>query len=136
MKRVDSTLVHNNKYGYRGIYFDKNRNKFVAEIYGENKKGKYLGRYDTPEKAALAYDEAAIKEYGENAFLNFPLNGEKKVIKSRLRDGYCPKNHKLEIHGNLNVRGELYCKKCNNSAANRYYKKSKENKLNDPTHAE
>lgn len=123
MKRHESTLVHNNKYGYRGIYFDKNRNKFVAEIYGKNKTGKYLGRYDTPEEAALAYDEAAIEEYGDNAFFNFPLKEEKKTIKSKLQEGICPKGHGLEENGKLNSRGELICKKCNNAAANRYYKK-------------
>ena len=32
----------------------------------------YLGSYSTPEEAAKAYDDAAIREYGEFAVLNFP----------------------------------------------------------------
>lgn len=32
----------------------------------------YLGSYQSPEKAALAYDKAAIKYFGEFAGLNFP----------------------------------------------------------------
>jgi hypothetical protein len=36
----------------------------------------YLGTYDTQEKAALAYDEAARRKYGILAAFNFPRPGE------------------------------------------------------------
>ncbi|XP_074365222.1 ethylene-responsive transcription factor 1-like [Apium graveolens] len=48
--------------------------KFAAEIRSPAKKGKraWLGTYQTPEDAALAYDRAAFKIHGKAAKLNFP----------------------------------------------------------------
>ena len=41
----------------QGVSFQKDRNKFIAQI-SINKKQKSLGRFDTPEKAASAYNIA------------------------------------------------------------------------------
>jgi hypothetical protein len=59
----------NNKTGYKGVSRDARRNKYQAIIKAENKKH-YLGSFDTPEKAALAYNAAAIRLHGEFARLN------------------------------------------------------------------
>ncbi|KAK4379476.1 hypothetical protein RND71_001338 [Anisodus tanguticus] len=47
---------------------------FAAEIRDPNKKNArlWLGTYETPEDAALAYDQAAFKIHGLKARLNFP----------------------------------------------------------------
>ena len=53
---------------YRGVYRIKS-GRFVAEIKF-NKKKYWLGQYDTPEEAALAYNERASLLLGEKANLN------------------------------------------------------------------
>lgn len=59
----------NNSSGYKGVVFDRLRNKWRAEICVE-KKRKYLGRFDTAEEAALAYNQASIKYHGEFGYIN------------------------------------------------------------------
>jgi len=69
LARRSRGLNINNKSGYRGVSFDKSRNKWHAEITVDWKKI-HLGRFDTPEQAALAYNKAAIEQRGELARLN------------------------------------------------------------------
>lgn len=56
-----------NSCKYKGVY--KNYDKYVAQIT-INDKVTHLGRFNTPEEAALAYNEAALLHYGEFAVLN------------------------------------------------------------------
>ncbi|KAG6435606.1 hypothetical protein SASPL_100480 [Salvia splendens] len=48
--------------------------KFAAEIRNPEKKGSrlWLGTYETPEEAAVAYDRAAFRMRGSRARVNFP----------------------------------------------------------------
>lgn len=49
----------NNKSGYRGVYFDITRNKWVSAI--ESKGRKYhLGTFSVPEDAAKAYNDFVL----------------------------------------------------------------------------
>lgn len=59
----------NNTSGFKGVSFDKRNQKFKSQIWLGNKP-LYLGLFPTPEAAALAYNEAALKHFGEFARLN------------------------------------------------------------------
>jgi hypothetical protein len=54
---------------YKGVCFDKSRNNFMSQIQF-NKKHYSLGRYTNEEDAAIAYNNAAVKYFGEFAKLN------------------------------------------------------------------
>lgn len=53
---------------FKGIY--REREKWVARIGLGNKKKKFLGYFNTEKQAALAYNEAALENFGEFAALN------------------------------------------------------------------
>lgn len=63
----------NNSCGYRGVHLDADRKKWVARII-VNGKRKKLGRFDTAESAAMAYDAAAFELWRHDCYLNFPDN--------------------------------------------------------------
>lgn len=56
----------NNKSGYKGIYWAKDKNKWTVQITLNNKT-KYIGRYEKLEDAITARKEATKKYYGEFA---------------------------------------------------------------------
>lgn len=55
---------------YKGVHKRNRRLPYVAAIKIPNGKTKNLGSYDSAEKAALAYNEAAYAIYGERVRLN------------------------------------------------------------------
>lgn len=64
-------LSPKNTSGYRGVTWDKHSQKWMAQIYKNNKRTN-LGRFDTKEEAAKVFDSAAKKMYGEfHGKLNF-----------------------------------------------------------------
>lgn len=68
---ANSKIQKNNTSGYKGVYWNKTRSRWTVRIK-LNGKWKYLGRFFCIIRAAKAYDEAAIKYYGEFARPNFP----------------------------------------------------------------
>ena len=56
---------------YKGVHWDKSRNKWVAKIKVMY-KNVYLGRFDTEEEAAKAYDSYIIQHLADFGILNFP----------------------------------------------------------------
>jgi len=65
----------NNTSGFKGVSWEKRRNKFVANIY-DRERHIFIGRHATAEEAGRAYDKKAIELFGRFAKLNFPKEGE------------------------------------------------------------
>ena len=62
----------NNTSGYKGVVYDKRRNKWYAYI-GCESKGFRSKDFDSRKDAAQAYDKLALEKHGDFAKLNFPL---------------------------------------------------------------
>jgi hypothetical protein len=61
----------NNKSGFKGVCWDKQHGKWRSKIC-VNYKYITLGVFASKEEAARAYDDAAVKHFGEFARLNLP----------------------------------------------------------------
>jgi hypothetical protein len=62
-------LNKNSTSGYKGVYLDKRRGTWQAELkFGQKKI--YLGAFPTSEQAAAAYDWKAVELFGEFAKTN------------------------------------------------------------------
>lgn len=66
------------KSGYKGVVCLP-KGRFQAQI-GGRAHTKYLGSFDTAEKAAKCYDDKAAEIYGEFASLNFPRGKDLEVV--------------------------------------------------------
>jgi hypothetical protein len=53
-----------NKSGYKGVSFHKASGKWIAQAM-QDRHLSYLGLFNTPEAASLAYQEFALKNHGE-----------------------------------------------------------------------
>ncbi|XP_042392239.1 AP2-like ethylene-responsive transcription factor At1g16060 isoform X2 [Zingiber officinale] len=85
---------------YRGVTRHRWTGRYEAHLWDKNcwnesqhKKGKqvYLGAYDAEETAAHAYDLAALKYWGHETILNFPISAyeeELKEMESQSREEY------------------------------------------------
>ena len=63
-------ISKNNTSGYKGVSFHKLTGRYQASIR-INYKRVYLGLFDTPELAAVAYDKEAVRQHRKYASLNF-----------------------------------------------------------------
>lgn len=66
----NSRLQKNNTSGYKGVYWDRGRNKWIVRIK-VNGRRLNLGYFDDPKEAALVYDRGAMEHFGEFAKTNF-----------------------------------------------------------------
>ena len=60
---------HDNTSGYIGVSWNRSARKWQA-IIGSAHKKQHLGLFSVPEDAAMAYNDAAIRLFGEYAVLN------------------------------------------------------------------
>lgn len=65
----NATIQRNNTTGYRGVDYNKDHKAFRARV-NVNRKSVYCRYFKTAEEAAKAYNEAALKYFGEFANLN------------------------------------------------------------------
>ncbi|GMY11964.1 AP2-like ethylene-responsive transcription factor ANT [Fagus crenata] len=74
---------------YRGVTRHRWTGRYEAHLWdnsckkeGQSRKGRqvYLGGYDLEEKAARAYDLAALKYWGPSTHINFPLENYQKEL--------------------------------------------------------
>lgn len=70
----NARIGKHNTSGYKGVYWLKNMNKWRAKIM-LNKKSIHLGCFDNLIDGAIAYNNAALKYFGEFACLN-KIGGE------------------------------------------------------------
>lgn len=78
--------------GYKGVHYDKSRGRWSASIKVD-RKSIFLGRYDSENQAAEAYDEAAKEYFGEYARLNF----SKPYVKPFKQTIICSRDKDLRI---------------------------------------
>jgi len=64
-------IQRNNTSGYRGVSYDKSRNKYKVRIKIGN-KDKHLGYFNDPKEAAIIYDNKA-KQLNDGRPLNFKI---------------------------------------------------------------
>ena len=72
INKYNCKLYKSNSSGQRGVTWSKDKRKWMVKI---NKNGDsiFYGYFSNIIEAAKAYDKAAIRFYGKDAKLNFPL---------------------------------------------------------------
>lgn len=105
----------NSSSKYKGVSWNKKRKHWVAQIKTD-KKPIYLGSFASEEEAAIAYNQAAIKHFGELAFQN-------EIGKENWATEIKEKNKKLSGKMTSRYRGVYF-----HSRENKYRSKVTKNK--------
>lgn len=73
----NQSMQRHNFWGFKGVSANRKRWRARIKVNGYVMR---LGTFDSPEEAALAYDEAARIHHGEFGRYNFPLPGERSAL--------------------------------------------------------
>lgn len=76
----NTCLRSDNKSGFKGVTWKKEKRRWEANIRIPGGKQIYLGRFLKREHAALEYDRAARAYFGEFACVNFANDGERSAL--------------------------------------------------------
>lgn len=60
---------HDNKSGYKGVHWCEPKQKWMVDVLTENQRIR-LGRYDSAEEAAVAYDSFVINYLPPDSYTN------------------------------------------------------------------
>lgn len=66
--KQNSVVCKHNRSGYKGVYFNKNYQRWVGQIYADGKR--YCKAFDRLEDAVSFYNDTALKVHGKFARLN------------------------------------------------------------------
>jgi len=66
---ANQIIYRNNTSGFKGVHWSKGAKKWMARIKIDS-QSKYLGLFESKIDAALAYNKAAIRYFGEFARIN------------------------------------------------------------------
>jgi hypothetical protein len=67
--KMNKDTAYLSSTGYKGVHYRKELDKYVAKIWN-NDKQYHLGCFRTAQEAAIAYNNEAVRLYGEFAVLN------------------------------------------------------------------
>lgn len=62
--KANRRMPRNNKSGFKGVAWDKRKGRWIARVMA-NKQAHFLGLFDCPEQAHLAYVAASTRLHGE-----------------------------------------------------------------------
>lgn len=79
---ANTSIRSNNKSGYVGVFYRKERKKYSA-CTKHNGKNIFIGYFESAEDAAKAYDKTVIKLRGEFAYTNFPHENYEKEVENQ-----------------------------------------------------
>lgn len=96
-ENIRNSAAQSGSSSYKGVHWDKSKSKWTATIKVD-RQSKFLGRFDSEEDAARAYDTAAKEYFGEYARLNmeppYVKPFKQTIICSRDKDlRQCPLLH-------------------------------------------
>lgn len=88
---------------FKGVSWCANANKWRAQIRPRLSKSSHIGLFATEREAAIAYDAAATKEFGEFAVLNFPKEGECLTLVLSRKKNECIDIEGGAAHGGVTI---------------------------------